>query len=685
MSEPFSYLFRFCCDPGFNDKQEIGALMQFVDDARIDDVMVFANVEEINTGHMSFTEQDVYIKMMKEIKAKLEPKSITLSINQWHSLMHADLGKKLREGQDFRLMVDPYGNQSRLCVCPLCDNWRGYITELYARYAAIEPYMLWVEDDFRLHNHDPLVWGGCFCEEHMKLYSQQAIAYGLTNYPLTREEFVAGVLKAGEVHPYRKIWLDISRQAMVENAELIGKAVHAVSPNIRIGLMSSAPHIHAAEGRDWHGILKGLGGEMPPVNRIHLPGYVEPSPSGYMLNFNSVSMLTRAMVPTETEIYPELENFPYSRFTKSRKFTRFQLLSAMPLNLSGMTIDLYDLNGNGIVWEEGYQDTLRDTKDYLNRLTELGVFKQAGKGVHVMYDEKSSYTLYPKEGISMEELYPQEMFFSALLHAYGIPCVYSSDRHLKGQIIAISGQYLRNLSADEIKLLLQNNFVILEGTAAMTLYDMGLGELANIENALFRRQNDGSYAYEQVCNGKHYCGIDRPRASALLLCCDCLDVKYSEVSEEITMLCNSYRQKTMNGLTLAKENLLIYPFGDFQSFPVFPQMLLNNIRQALLQEIVALAGEQYDAPPFVVGEPYLNPYFYETLTGFALYLVNAATDDLSQIHIQVGNRKISHMQAVSSVDNETKEISFAPDEKRAGVIKLELPLKSMETVLLLWN
>ena len=45
--DPFQYIFRFCCDPGFNDAEEIPALLRYVDEADIDDVAVFANVEEI--------------------------------------------------------------------------------------------------------------------------------------------------------------------------------------------------------------------------------------------------------------------------------------------------------------------------------------------------------------------------------------------------------------------------------------------------------------------------------------------------------------------------------------------------------------------------------------------------------------------------------------------------------------
>ena len=50
-------------------------------------------------------------------------------------------------------MVDVEGNEAKLCVCPLCGEWQKYIARLYARYAELEPSILWVEDDFRLHNH----------------------------------------------------------------------------------------------------------------------------------------------------------------------------------------------------------------------------------------------------------------------------------------------------------------------------------------------------------------------------------------------------------------------------------------------------------------------------------------------------------------------------------------------------
>lgn len=68
MSDPFRYIFRFCCDPGFNDEAELQALKRYVREARIDDVAVFANVQELNTGHMTREEQDVYLRLMERVR-----------------------------------------------------------------------------------------------------------------------------------------------------------------------------------------------------------------------------------------------------------------------------------------------------------------------------------------------------------------------------------------------------------------------------------------------------------------------------------------------------------------------------------------------------------------------------------------------------------------------------------------
>jgi hypothetical protein len=673
MGDSFKYMFRFCCDPGFNDAEEIAALQKFVDVARIDDVMVFVNVQEINTGHITPEEQDVYLEMMRRIQPMLEEKDVTMSINHWHTLMHADMGKHLREGQHFRLMVDPYGREATQCVCPLCEEWQAYLTAVYSRYAEMKPAYLWIEDDFRFHNHSPLAWGGCFCEEHMKLYSEMA------GRPLSREEFFTGLLQQGEPHHFRKIWLDACRTTLVRLAQRLGSAVHERSPRTQLALMSSDPRVHCVEGRDWPGILQGLACGNTPVNRTHLPCYIEMAPSAYMMRFNRVSMLTRAFVPKETEIYPELENYPYSRFTKSRAFTKFQLTSAAPLNLSGMTIDLYDLDGNGIMWGEGYQETLAQAKDFMIALTDSGVFRRKPIGVQVLTSPLSSGILHTAEGHAMEELYPGDAFFAALLPAFGIPFAYCCDKDVAGQVVAASGQSLRNLSVEQIERIFLHNYVLLDGDAAYTLFEMGLGRLAGIESARWAEQNGGEYAYEQVCDGKAYCGKYNGRASAMFVCSDALFVQYSGCHKVLSEFHDSFRNTAAPCTVEFGGNVLIWPYGRFGAGLEPPPALLNNIRQALLQGALMEAAGRFAVPPMLEGDPYHFPYCYETDDGFAVFVVNASTDGSEGLHVNLCGRGVNRIHALREGSCAKENVPIRID---GNLLDARIPMEPMECTLL---
>jgi len=625
MKDPFCYSFRFCCDPYFNEARELESLKRFCREAEIDDVSVFCNVEEINTGHTTSEEQEVYLGLLQHVRDAVSPQDITVSVNPWHSLMHADLGKSLRPGQPFRRMVDPAGREASLCVCPMDPAWQDYFVRLYTRYAAFRPNILWVEDDFRLHNHDPLLWGGCFCRAHMAEYSRRA---GKT---LTREEFVRGVLAPGGVHPYRKIWLDVSRETMTGLARRVGEAVHVVSPGTRMGLMSSVPYVHAAEGRDWHGILEGFAAGNPPVSRIHLPCYSEVAPQEYLMRFDMVSMACRALIPQKSQVYPELETYPYARFSKSRAFTRFQLAAALPLNLAGMTIDLFDLNGSGIVFSDGYQDMLREVKPFLNAVTASGAMRQEKRGVRVLLSERSSYTLETETGKQMEELYPQEVYFAGLCGAFGIPFVYETDPGVRGCCCAVSGQYLRNLSEGQIEALFADNFVLLSGDAAWTLFSLGLGHLAGIKSCRWMAQNGGEYAYEQVVP-EHACGeVPEGRASAVISSADALNIEYDGPAEIWTRFYDSFRRPVCPGHAVFDGRVLVYPFGHFSHPGEIPPMQLTSVRRDILLQALAASGK-LDAPA-ALGGVHLHVYCTENGRTTYLYLVNGSHDPAENLSL----------------------------------------------------
>ncbi len=292
-------------------------------------------------------------------------------------------------------MVDPYGNVSSCCVCPLCPNWRRYIVEVFKLYASIKPNIIFIDDDFRYHNHPPLIWGGCFCDSHLKVMSERI------GKRVTREELVKKVLKPGKPHPYRKIWLDIFHEGLVSLAHEICKAVKSISKDTKLGLMCSDPMVHAAEGRKWDELLKALCGDDVIIVRPHTGPYSETSPPHWHSGF-AILLHTIAVLPKESYIYPEIENFPYTRFSKSVTQTKLQITFSLAIGSKGVMLNLFDFMGNSIT-EIKYKEMLIKNLKFWKALSRE--FNNDGKleGIKVLVSPLSSYYTRTEEGKNWED------------------------------------------------------------------------------------------------------------------------------------------------------------------------------------------------------------------------------------------------------------------------------------------
>ncbi|GHU58353.1 hypothetical protein FACS189444_1900 [Spirochaetia bacterium] len=669
----FLYILRFAVDPGYGEDETLQGVLDFCQQGDIDDVMFFGAGEELSTGHLTLKQQQTYAHFFRKAKAAVENLGVSFSINIWSTFYHTDRGRALAEGQNFQTMVDPNGKKASVAVCPLCPEFRAYYLDLAKRFAALDPFIFWIEDDFRFHNHGPLHWGGCFCERHMEEFSKKA---GKT---VTREEFVAGILRTGEPHPYRKIWLDSCRDTFNDIAAEIGNTMRAVSPGIRIGLMSSVPQVHCAEGRDWEGILGGFAGPAPKTNRIHLPAYWEQAPQSYFWGFNTVSMLSRASVPKDTEIFPELENIPYGLATKSLNFIRFQISSALAMNIQGITMNIFDFLGSGVRKSEGHGENLKSLKPFLESCIGSGVFSWQRQGIAVLFSSKSSYTLHTTAGKEMDELYPSESFWAGFLSGMGMPYFYTQDwKSLHNQIIAISGQYLRNLSLDEIETLFRDNFIIMDGEAAETLADRGLGHLAGIQSIRRSPENSGECSYEEAVSKERDYAV--PRMSAYGLG-ELVFIGYTEDIYEASFLMKPNHEKAAPGLAIKPGCAMVLPY----ICKGYSPSLFNSLRLRLFKRELANGSKGFNGLPLMIEEgTNTGAYMFSGNQGdsFALFLVNASSDPVSQIHLKGSLcTKVWHGAAFIT---ETKRDCKIVQDAENGAVTLILDLGPMECALIRW-
>ena len=288
----FENILRLQIVPNLYEEERVSGIIDYCLQYGFQHVMLFINAEDYFVGHMTIEEAKPWVEAIKRTKKRLIKNGIKVSLNPWIEFGHLDRGRKLKEGQNFTTMVDYDGTACEVVTCPLCENWRTYYKEFYQYLIReIEPDTIWVEDDFRLHNHGDLKYGGCFCALHMRRYNEKLG----TNY--TREEFTDLLFRKTCDEKVRNAWLDVSRETMTDLAEFLGKTVKEVGLNTKVGLMSSAQIRHSMEARDWYAVHKGLaqGGEM--INRLHLPCYMEICAKEYYTYFNMFPYVCRSYIP----------------------------------------------------------------------------------------------------------------------------------------------------------------------------------------------------------------------------------------------------------------------------------------------------------------------------------------------------------------------------------------------------
>jgi hypothetical protein len=356
----FKYIVRLGLDPEFEVEARIAEIRRFCVEGSVEEIMLQILPEELSTGHPTEQELEKSVEMSQKLKSALDSVNVDVSIQPWCTLYHNYRGRYLRQGQDFRLLVGENGNQNPIAVCPLCENWQKYICNTFELFAReVSPRTLWIEDDFRLHNHNPFItgWGGCFCDEHLRRFSE------MVGQDVTRQELLGNILAKGKPHPWREKWILLSWQSILEPARKIRQTVDRVNDKIDLALMCSMPDKHSVEGRQWDELADVLRNNRPFVIRPHLHPYTE-EPA--ISNAPVFARQTIDEFNCPLTIYPELECSPRGGvYTKSYRFMNWQCETSALFGSDGITINCFDVLGNGTIYYPDIGKKLAEKKQSL--------------------------------------------------------------------------------------------------------------------------------------------------------------------------------------------------------------------------------------------------------------------------------------------------------------------------------
>ena len=340
MTKPLRYHLRFQVLPGRNVDRDARALARFCHAHGIEEVVLFFAAEDWNNGLLSAADEDRWFETVRRVKAALNRAGIVVSLNPWGTVVHCDRGRGFPRGRKFQPMVSPLGETSRACASFADPAWRTYIFNLYGRFARLGFRILWVEDDFRYHNHDPLTWGGGFEPAVLDRFARKV------RRKTTREEVVRNILKPGAPHPWRAKWMETWREIQLEVAAGIAGAVaHNAPGESRVGLMSSLPSTHSIEGRDWRRLFDALSIAGRVAHRPHF-AYYHDAPGRHLSYSFSMLDLQKNFRPADCETAPEVENGPWTRWTKSDSQTWAGMALALFYGSDALLLNLFPMSAN---------------------------------------------------------------------------------------------------------------------------------------------------------------------------------------------------------------------------------------------------------------------------------------------------------------------------------------------------
>lgn len=496
MRKKQEYIFRYYLPvkPYFDEeytKKRFNELIAFCKETETNAVMFYVSLSPDFYYMPDTIENSLQVReqMLPYIK-KLKEAGISYQLNFQNLFGQTLGGVDFSSRYDWEYLVDYKGKTALGCGCPLGKKFREQSEARLKIWAETDPDIIWMDDDFRMHNHGTPVFAMrddgscsyvdhyCFCENHIRLFNER----NKTNY--NRETLVEEILSLGKVSSTREKYLDFLNETMAETASWVEKTVHAANPRTRLAQMTSYPDVHAAEGRKWEEFLPALCGEYSPIVRAHFGPYMEHASRGFIDAYRKLNQTIVQLGENykgRIEYCPEIENTRFTVWAKSVVATSFQLAVSAFMGCSAITLSLYDLDGGALFDEPKYKQMMIEQKPFLDELVDLNLLNAKTLGVKIPTSSESGKRYCLKSGEGYDEMGGSGRYIENYLLTMGIPCVYVTEEDLYGDgIVALDSFTASYLTNEQLLKLFKGNLFI-DGGAAEILIERGFGGYIGVE------------------------------------------------------------------------------------------------------------------------------------------------------------------------------------------------------------
>jgi hypothetical protein len=478
--------------------QRLEELVRFSHEADIDSVQFFVNTfrHTYYALPVDVESQKEWIDWMRDIVApRIRAEGFGFEMNFQELLGATTSNTDMRSIYKWKqFMVDHYGNMSPGSPCPEDPVYREEMAKMLHGWASTKPDILWIDDDFRLHNHSTEGMF-CYCPLHLKKFSQVA------GKDYTREEILKAVLKPGLPSEFRGQWLDFLGDCMAELAQWISDNVHSQSPETRVALMTSGTSIHSLEGRDWKKVLGNFAGKFKPLIRPTFGLYTgttsppKSASAGLTAIISQVQVVEQSLGVDNCDFAPELENTRYTTWAKSVAHSTHSLILGQLMGLPMITAAVNDLDGSPLAEEPTTVPLFRNARPRMEAIAALNLKNWPVHGLVALSDKDVARKTQVAAKADYYDMAPGSHMESVIAQM-GIPINYmtAANAAASGEVVLLEAGTIWYASDNELKKILSGAVLMTSG-AARLVSERGFGEMLGVKVNRHRTQGIQSEEY----------------------------------------------------------------------------------------------------------------------------------------------------------------------------------------------
>lgn len=287
------------------------------------------------------------------------------SIGHGQYMSARDCSGLVYEGSPVEHMVGSDGTVAQYCFCWHGKHFRKYTLAEIRMYAEkIQPWCVWVDDDMRPNNHNPVSYG-CFCDDCMCRFNER---YGSH---FTREELVQEISFGDPV--WRKRHIDFIRDGLYDFCLALGQTIHEVSPESRMGYQGCANGGYSGFGYAflYDAMRKATG--KTPLSRPGGGAYNDHNPENFLWKGENLTYQNFMLPDYVTDRRPEIESLPDVVYGKSIGGTCFETTYYLALGNTAMSYAMLMNDYEPMTWHEQMLAAFADHRPYWEKLANLNM------------------------------------------------------------------------------------------------------------------------------------------------------------------------------------------------------------------------------------------------------------------------------------------------------------------------